>query len=90
MVVNPSGTAAKEVTNAAAEKHWSDAAAQVLVEADSSQATKEPAQLEFDIAYVQTNADACKAIHRALSNLRLACVYCHKGLSLKPTLQSRS
>lgn len=81
VVVNPSGTAAKEVTTAAAEKHWGDAAAQVLVEANPSQSAKEPAQLEFDITYVQTNADACKAIHRALSNLRLAFRHYHRGLS---------
>lgn len=71
-MVNPSGTAVKEVFASAAEKHWKDASAQVAEEATSSQTSKEPTQLEFDITYVQTDADACKAVHRALSNLRSA------------------
>lgn len=71
-MVNPSGTAVKEVSPSAAEKHWKDTSAQVAEEAGSSQSSKEPAQLEFDITYVQTNADACKALHRALSDLRSA------------------
>ena len=70
VVVNPSGTAAKDFSTTAAEKHWRDACAQIAEEAGASQSSKETADLEFDITYVQTNVDACKAVHRALSNLR--------------------
>ena len=84
VVVNPSGSAAKEVSTTAAEKHWKDASAQVVEEAGASQSSKEVADLEFDITYVQTNVDACKAIHRALSNLRSVllanCDMCSKAL----------
>ena len=75
-MVNPSGTAAKEVSSTAAEKHWRDASAQVADEAGASQSRKESAELEFDITYVQTNVDACKALHRALSNLRSVLLGC--------------
>ena len=70
MVVNPSASAAKEVSSAAAEKHWRDAASQLAEETGPSQSQQDLSELQFDVTYVQTNADACKAIHRALSNLR--------------------
>ena len=70
VVVNPSASAAKEVSPAAAEKHWRDAVSQLAEEAGPSQSQQDPGELQFDVIYVQSNADACKAIHRALSSLR--------------------
>ena len=84
IVVNPSGSAAKDFSTTAAEKHWKDASAQVVEEAGASQSSKEVPDLEFDVTYVQTNVDACKAIHRALSKLRSVllanCDMCSKAL----------
>ena len=73
IMVSPSASAAKELTASSAEKSWREAATQLHGAADSagsSQPTRPPAQLQFEVMYVQSNADACKALHRALTELR--------------------
>ena len=73
IVVSPAASAAKEVTASSAEKSWREAAAQLqgaAQSAGSSQPAQLPAQLQFEVMYVQSNADACKALHRALTELR--------------------
>ena len=73
-MVSPSASAAKEVSASAAEKNWREAAnqaASAAESAESSQPTQAPAQLQFEVVYVQSTKDACKAVHRALTALRL-------------------
>ena len=73
IMVSPAASSAKEVTASSAEKNWREAATQVQEAADSaasSQPAQPPAQLQFEVLYVQSNADACKALHRALAELR--------------------
>ena len=71
-MVSPAASAAKEVSSSTAERSWREAAeAAVAAEsAGSSQPARGAPQLQFDVAYVQSNAEACKAIHRALTELR--------------------
>ena len=75
IMVSPAASAAKEVTASAAEKSWREAVTQAAAaaeSAESSQAPRGPAQLQFEVVYVQSNAEACKAVHRALTELRSA------------------
>ena len=72
-MVSPAASAAREVNASSAEKAWREAAAQLQGAAESagsSQPAQPPAQLQFEVMYVQSNADACKALHRALTELR--------------------
>ena len=73
VMVSPAASAAREVSASSAEKHWREAAAQVgdtAASAGPSQAAPPPTELQFDVLYVQNIADACKAVHRALTELR--------------------
>ena len=72
-MVSPAASAAKEVTASSAEKSWQEASTQLLGAAESagsSQPAQPPAQLQFEVVYVQSNVDAIKALHRALTELR--------------------
>lgn len=72
-MVSPAASAAKEVTASSADKNWQEAAIQLQGAAESagsSQPAQPPAQLQFEVVYVQSNVDACKALHRALTELR--------------------
>ncbi len=72
-MVSPAASAAKEVTASSAEKSWREAAAQAAAAAESagsSQPAQGSAQLQFEVLYVPSTADACKAVQRALTELR--------------------
>ena len=73
-MVSPASSAAKEVSASSAEKHWREAVASqapaAAESAESSQPAQAPAQLHFEVTYVESVADACKAVHRALTELR--------------------
>ena len=72
-MVSPAASAAKEVSASSAEKYWQEAASQVAAEAESAGSSQPPpalAQLQFEVVYVQSVADACKAVHRTLTEFR--------------------
>lgn len=72
-MVSPAASAAKEVTSSSAEKSWQEAATQLQGAAESAgsgQPAQPPTQLQFEVVYVQSNVDAIKALHRALTELR--------------------
>jgi len=72
-MVSPAASAAKEVTASSAEKSWREAATQAAAAAESAGSSQPPqgsAQLQFDVVYVPSTADACKAVQRALTELR--------------------
>ncbi len=72
-MVSPAASAAKEVTASSAEKSWREAATQAAAAAESAGSSRPPrgsAQLQFEVVYVPTTADACKAVQRALTELR--------------------
>jgi hypothetical protein len=70
-MVSPAASAAKEVTASSAEKSWREAATQAAAEsAGSSQPPQGSTQLQFEVVYVPSTADACKAVQRALTELR--------------------
>ncbi len=72
-MVSPAASAAKEVTASSAEKSWREAATQAAAAAESSGSSQPPQaspQLQFEVVYVPSTADACKAVQRALTELR--------------------
>lgn len=72
-MVSPAASAAKEVSASTAEKSWREAATQAAAEsAETSQPPQGPPQLQFEVVYVQSTAEACKALHGALTELRFA------------------
>ncbi len=82
-MVSPAASAAKEVTASTAEKSWREAATQAAAVAESSgssQPPQGPAPLQFEVVYVQSTADACRAVHRALTELRFVstCLPCDR------------
>ena len=72
-MVSPAASAAKEVTASSAEKSWREAATQAAAAAESAGSSQPPqssTQLQFEVVYVPSTADACKAVQRALTELR--------------------
>ena len=75
-MVSPAASAAKEVSASTAEKSWREAVTQAAAEsAETSQPPQDPAQLQFEVVYVQSTAEACKALHGALTDLRFAFIF---------------
>ncbi|DBA81285.1 TPA: hypothetical protein ACH3X2_006902 [Trebouxia sp. C0005] len=73
IMVSPAASAAKEVTASSAEKSWREAATQAAAAAESAGSSQPPqgsTQLQFEVVYVPSTADACKAVQRALTELR--------------------
>ena len=78
VVVNPAaGTGSREVSVPAAERHWHEAhvsgpAAPDAEDGGGSQQRPAAAvpEVEFDIAYVRTAAEAVRAVQNALLQLR--------------------
>ena len=66
MIVNPTTTTARDISATAAERVWREAHAAV---GEQDAAGLSP-NVEFEVAYVQTDAEAARTIQRHLANLR--------------------
>lgn len=84
-MVSPAASAAKEVSASTAEKSWREAVTQTAAEsAETSQPPQDPAQLQFEVVYVQSTAEACKALHGSLTDLRFASCFPFHAMDSMP------
>lgn len=70
-VVNPAARGRREVTSGGAERAWEETAAAVRAELEAEQLGIDiPSMPKFEVAYARSEAQALKAVQRALSNIK--------------------
>lgn len=91
MVVNPAaGAGSREVSVPAAERHWHEAHVSGPAAPDaedgggsSQQQPVSVPEVDFDIAYVRTAAEAARAVQNALLQLRFGSCSCFYALGFR-------